>query len=98
MWVKVSPLERANEPTLQRPPADPIPLLRRAIARRCILEVAYDTGGRGQLDTRLLRPPALEAHGPVWYLRAYCPRPPAGAAGAPPRPAPGTPRIWLVEG
>jgi hypothetical protein len=56
------------------PPADPIPLLRRAIARRRTLEVAYDTGGRGQLDTRLLRPLALEAHGPVWYLRAYCPR------------------------
>ena len=56
------------------PPADPIPLLRRTIARRRTLEVAYDTGGRGQLDTRLLRPLSLEAHGPVWYLRAYCPR------------------------
>jgi hypothetical protein len=53
---------------------DPLPLLRRAIARRHTLEVAYDTGGRGVPETRLIRPLYLEAHGPIWYLRAYCPR------------------------
>lgn len=45
------------------PAADPIPLLRRAIARRRTLAVAYATGGRGQVEARLIRPLALEAHG-----------------------------------
>jgi hypothetical protein len=56
-----------------RPPiSEGIALLRRAIARRRTLEIVYDTGGRGSLDTRRIRPLLLEPHGPHWYLRAYC--------------------------
>jgi hypothetical protein len=61
------------QPSVPRPLcSDLLPRLRRAIARRRTLEIVYDTGGRGSLDTRRIRPLLLEPHGPHWYLRAYC--------------------------
>jgi hypothetical protein len=46
--------------------------LRQVIRARGIVAIAYDTAERGDARWRSVRPLALERHGVVWMLEAYC--------------------------
>lgn len=52
--------------------ANPLPALHRALSRRDLITIDYDTGGSGHGECRTVRPLELEQRGGVWYLRAYC--------------------------
>ena len=47
---------------------------RAALAVAQLLELEYDTGGRGVGETRQVQPLALEARDEHWYLRGTCQR------------------------
>ena len=47
---------------------------RAALAGAQLLELEYDTGGRGVGETRQVQPLALEARDEHWYLRGTCQR------------------------
>ncbi|MBK9709805.1 MAG: WYL domain-containing protein [Kouleothrix sp.] len=72
------PLRQAGPPPALPPstaaaaPADPLPVLRQAIAARRMVELTYDTGGHGAWTQRTVRPLTLERRGDSWYLSAYC--------------------------
>jgi hypothetical protein len=46
--------------------------LRRAIAQRRAIAIAYQAADEHTPTRRIVRPLLLEGHGPHWYLHAYC--------------------------
>jgi hypothetical protein len=67
--------DAASPPACHEPPslrADPLPVLRRAIAMRRMVEITYNTAEQGVWTRRAIRPLALDQRDGTWYLSAYC--------------------------
>ncbi len=57
------------------PPTTPEEAMRtvqRALRRRRLVTMAYETGGEGRITRRTVRPLGLERRGERWLLHAYC--------------------------
>jgi hypothetical protein len=66
------PPEPATAPPTPAQLEQTIDALREALHRQRPVELTYDTAGHGELNTRTVRPLALEQRDTSWYLRAYC--------------------------